>query len=78
MMSAQLSQYGITSPDSRIQKIRRHESLVDFTDIYDLPTLFREVTDQSLESFYEQTNNDFYCNAYLGDNAYRRYCGTSI
>ena len=50
--------------DSRIQKIRRHESLVDFTDIYDLPGLFREVTDQSLESFYEQTNSDFYCNAY--------------
>jgi hypothetical protein len=50
--------------DSRIQKIRRHESLIGFTDIYDLPALFREITNQSVESFYEQTNNDFYCNAY--------------
>lgn len=50
--------------DSRIQKIRSHESLIGFTDIYDLPALFREITNQSLESFYEQTNNDFYCNAY--------------
>ncbi len=50
--------------DSRIQKIRSHESLIGFTDIYDLPALFREITNQSMESFYEQTNNDFYCNAY--------------
>ena len=50
--------------DSRIKKIRNHESLISFIDIYDLPSLFREITNQSVESFYEQTNNDFYCNAY--------------
>lgn len=53
--------------EHRITKIRNHESLISFMDIYDLPALLKEVIGQYPLIFHEtgsNSNNDFYCNAY--------------
>jgi hypothetical protein len=54
--------YGLSS--QRIQRIRNHESLISFMDIYDLPALLREVICRSTDDSGESLTNDFYCNAY--------------
>lgn len=53
--------------ENRITKIRNHESLISFMDIYDLPALLKEVISQYPFIFHDtesNSHNDFYCNAY--------------
>lgn len=54
--------YGIS--DQRIRELRNHEALISFMDIYDIPSLLKELVSQNVDVFYEPGNNDFYCNAY--------------
>ena len=50
--------YGLSS--QRITRLREHQALISFMDIYDLPQLLKEVIHQQESNLME----DFFCNAY--------------